>query len=279
MSTIKLTCVVIAFISGYVVNAQSDKPECSGKEPVYLERIKGFYLSGCASSDYNEAELYYTDLKGSEKTDKRAGKYYRLSYSKDEKYSNPVSGAYIKNNYANAVKKAGGMVLSSENEYFRFSHNGADIYMLIEYADDVDDHGFVISIVEVEVMKQEVKLNIQSAIDKDGKAVLYGILFDVDKAVIKPESEAELKQITAYLKNNPSVKIYVVGHTDNSGIYANNLRLSKERATAVKDYLTSKGGIDATRIMAEGVASLCPVSTNATPAGKALNRRVEIVKQ
>ena len=71
----------------------------------------------------------------------------------------------------------------------------------------------------------------------------------------------------------------MVGHTDNTGLFASNMTLSKARAKAVKDYLVNKGKIAATRLGSDGVGSLCPVATNGTEEGKALNRRVEIVKQ
>jgi outer membrane protein OmpA-like peptidoglycan-associated protein len=128
-------------------------------------------------------------------------------------------------------------------------------------------------------MKQDIEVSMSEGIDRDGKIALYGILFDVNKAVLKPESDAALQTVIDYLNENPAVKIYIVGHTDNTGVFANNIGLSKDRALAVKNYLVTKGKIDPSRLGFDGVASLCPVSTNTTEEGKALNRRVEIVKQ
>ena len=128
-------------------------------------------------------------------------------------------------------------------------------------------------------MKQDIEINMSEGIDRDGKIALYGILFDVGKSVIKPESAPALQMVIDYLVANPAVKIYVVGHTDNTGLFASNITLSKARAKAVKDYLVTKGKIAATRLGSDGVGSLCPVATNGTEEGKALNRRVEIVKQ
>ena len=109
-------------------------------------------------------------------------------------------------------------------------------------------------------------------IDRDGKIALYGILFDVGKSVIKPESAPALQIVIDYLIANPGVRIYVVGHTDNTGLFASNITLSKARAKAVKEYPVTKGKIAATRLGSEGVGSLCPVATNTTEEGKALNR-------
>ena len=134
-------------------------------------------------------------------------------------------------------------------------------------------------IVEVEEMKQDIEVNMSEGISRDGKIALYGITFDVNKAVIKPESEKALQIVIDYLNANASEKIIVVGHTDNTGIFVKNITLSKERAKAVKDYLIAKGKINAARLLSDGVGALCPVATNTNEEGKALNRRVEIVKQ
>ncbi len=157
--------------------------------------------------------------------------------------------------------------------------SGKTVYFQIDNAVDTDDRGFEIIIVEVEEMKQDIEVNISEGIDRDGKIALYGILFDVNKATIKPESEKALQTVIDYLNANPTVKIYVVGHTDNTGVFANNITLSKNRALAIKNYLVTTGKINPARLASDGVASLCPVSSNTSDEGKALNRRVEIVKQ
>jgi outer membrane protein OmpA-like peptidoglycan-associated protein len=151
--------------------------------------------------------------------------------------------------------------------------------MKIDDAVDSDDRGFIVTIVEVKNMKQELVLTIQESIEKDGKAALYGILFDVGKSIIKPESADALKQIIDYLNTNPQVKIIIVGHTDNTGNFLSNITLSKDRAESIKTYLVNTGKIDISRLQSDGVGPLCPVTTNATDDGRKLNRRVEIVKQ
>jgi outer membrane protein OmpA-like peptidoglycan-associated protein len=112
-----------------------------------------------------------------------------------------------------------------------------------------------------------------------GKVVLYSILFDTGKADVKPESDATIAEVAKFLAANASVKIYVVGHTDNVGTYDANADLSKRRAEAVVKVLTTKHGIAAARLRGIGVASVAPVATNRTAAGRQLNRRVELVEQ
>ena len=79
--------------------------------------------------------------------------------------------------------------------------------------------------------------------------------------------------------NNASLKLYVVGHTDNVGTVEANMKLSKDRADAVVNALITKYAIPAARLKSYGVASLSPVASNDTEEGKAKNRRVELVKQ
>lgn len=117
------------------------------------------------------------------------------------------------------------------------------------------------------------------AIAGDGKVALYGLLFDLDQAAIKPESEAQLGEIAALMEEEPALKLMVVGHTDNAGGAAHNLDLSKRRADAVVDALTSKRGIAADRLLAQGMGSASPVASNDSEEGRAKNRRVELVKQ
>ncbi len=112
-------------------------------------------------------------------------------------------------------------------------------------------------------------------LEADGKVDLYGIYFDSDKAVIKSESEATLRQVLAMLKDRPALRIAVAGHTDSQAAEAYNLDLSKRRAQAVVAWLTARG-IAASRLVAQGLGESQPVADNDSPAGRALNRRVEI---
>lgn len=270
---LKLT-VLFSILFSFLGYSQDD---C--KAPDYLNSIEGFVLASCEQSEYNEYNFYYYDLKEKYITLTKSGKYYRLNYTKDENHSRKVSGAQICNNYYNAVKKIKGENFSKDKNFFQFTNNKKNIYMLIDNAWDDDDRGYQVYIIEEASMNQEIEISIKEAIDRDGKVALYGILFDTDKSTIKPESEKALQQIIDYLNNNPKVNIIIVGHTDMVGGYDHNIKLSKERAEAVKEYLIKTGKIDSSRLESEGVGPLCPVSTNEKDDGKQLNRRVEIVKK
>ncbi len=120
--------------------------------------------------------------------------------------------------------------------------------------------------------------SVESALKNDGRAELHGIYFDFGSATIKPESEPELKAIAAALANNPSWKISVEGHTDNVGGDAMNLDLSRRRAVAVKDALTARFGVAASRLTTTGFGASKPKESNDTADGRARNRRVELVR-
>jgi OmpA-OmpF porin, OOP family len=111
-----------------------------------------------------------------------------------------------------------------------------------------------------------------------GKLVSYGIYFDVNKDIVKPESYGALKDIAQVLQQNPQVRVKIVGHTDADGEDAFNLDLSKRRGAAVKNELVKTFGIDASRMETDGAGETKPVAANDTPSNKAMNRRVEFIK-
>jgi outer membrane protein OmpA-like peptidoglycan-associated protein len=116
-----------------------------------------------------------------------------------------------------------------------------------------------------------------NAIAGSGSVVLYGILFDFNQAVVKPESEPALSEIAKYLTDAPDAKVLIVGHTDNVGSYAFNLDLSQRRAAAVVDALVSRHRIVRERMTPLGVSFASPVASNRDEAGRAKNRRVALV--
>jgi outer membrane protein OmpA-like peptidoglycan-associated protein len=120
--------------------------------------------------------------------------------------------------------------------------------------------------------------DMRSKLITEGKLVTYGIYFDVNKDVVKPESYGTLKEIATVLQENPDVKVKIVGHTDSDGADASNLDLSRRRGASVKNELVKSFGIDASRLESDGMGETQPVAPNDTPANKALNRRVEFIK-
>ena len=117
------------------------------------------------------------------------------------------------------------------------------------------------------------------ALAAKGRWATQGILFATGKADVKPESRPVLKEIASTLAKYGDLKILIEGHTDNVGSAASNLTLSDARAAAVKAALVADFGVDGARITTKGLGDTKPSAPNATAAGRAQNRRVEVVKQ
>lgn len=145
--------------------------------------------------------------------------------------------------------------------------------------------GLYLEIVEAKEMEGgKVSANLDAAgmakgIATEGKVAVYGVYFDTAKADVKPESKAALAEMAKLLQQDAQLKVYVVGHTDNQGVLAQNIDLSQKRAEAVIKALSADYKVDAKRLSAKGIASYAPVASNDADAGRQLNRRVELVKQ
>ena len=116
------------------------------------------------------------------------------------------------------------------------------------------------------------------ALDVKRRFDLYGIHFETGQAAIQQESQSLLDDIAAVMKQFPDWRLEIVGHTDAAGDPAQNETLSRARADAVKAALVQRG-IEAGRLAAQGVGEAQPVASNDTPDGRALNRRVELVRE
>jgi OmpA-OmpF porin, OOP family len=139
----------------------------------------------------------------------------------------------------------------------------------------------MIGVVELEGFKQSIKppsaSDIQKDIESTGKAVLH-INFDTNKATLKPDGDLVINEIVKVLQANPNLKIAVNGYTDNQGSDDQNLRLSQYRASAVVSAIVLSG-ISESRLTFEGFGSKSPIGDNLNEEGRAMNRRVELVKQ
>lgn len=257
-------------------SAQKDNPECAGKTYDLFTNLEDFYIADCATAEFKHIEIWVES--GSRKIIKE-GKYTKLHFKLAPGSTRKVVGKQIVANYVNAVKKAKGEVVkASDDQGYHVLKNGKSLWINLGVSPYASERAeYILEIVEEEGMKQEIVANFDEAMAETGKVALYGIYFDVNKAVIKPESEAAIKEIADYLTKNPKAPIFIVGHTDNTGDYTKNIALSKERAKAIKTNLVTKHKIPATRLFSDGIGPLSPVATNATEEGRKMNRRVEIV--
>lgn len=162
------------------------------------------------------------------------------------------------------------MVLSSDNEFLNglWYEHGSYQGLWFGNRDSKAKAGCTLS--ESDAVGRSLK--------ESGRAVLYGIQFDSDSAKIRPESEQTLRLVVDVLKKDSSLQVLIEGHTDSSNTDEYNQRLSQKRAEAVVGWLV-QNGIAANRVSAQGLGESRPASDNDTPQGRALNRRVEIVRR
>ncbi|KAA3633583.1 MAG: OmpA family protein [Proteobacteria bacterium] len=116
-------------------------------------------------------------------------------------------------------------------------------------------------------------------IEELGRTVLDGLFFDHDKATLKAESRPALDEIAKLLETLGEKSFYVVGHTDATGTYAYNMKLSADRAATVRSALIKDYGVDSSRLESAGVGPLTPVFSNVSDGGRKKNRRVELVER
>jgi OOP family OmpA-OmpF porin len=135
-----------------------------------------------------------------------------------------------------------------------------------------------LEIVRIEFPVENEAKALESSLAEKKRAVLYGIYFDFNSATIKPQSEAVLRTIVDVMKAEPEWVLVVEGHTDNIGGDAKNQDLSSRRAAAVKAALVERG-VSPDRLNTSGYGASVPRETNATLAGRARNRRVELTRQ
>jgi outer membrane protein OmpA-like peptidoglycan-associated protein len=267
----KRACLVLAVavemmctVGGW---AQKDAAGC--KDSPILTRFPGSYIAACSKKDDDAYDFPITNkpklhLEGALET---------ITYQ----YPRTASLPQVVRNINTALRSAG-YSFDFDSGSVITAHMGKT-YVLVQV-----DWGlsYSVTILTQTQLKQEVVADaaaLSSGLAKNGHMVVDGILFDTAKADLKPESKAALEQISKMLKQDPKMKVYVVGHTDNVGGLASNMDLSKRRSAAVVQALTSQYGVPADRLAPYGDGPYAPVASNDTEDGRSLNRRVELVKQ
>ncbi len=302
-------CLSLVFMAT-AARAQEADVEGSKDHPL-ISRYTGSVIRQYSMKDFDEYTLPLGKMRGDNELAKSQHLEGRLTRIK---YESPAGRAALEvfRNYEAALKRAGfetlfscsqqaqcggGTFDSVPNGYYwcpgcgprhltaRVSRAEGDVYVSlhVEEGDGGRGPGVQLDVIEMKPMEAGlVTVNAESLagdITRTGHVAVYGIYFDTGKAEVKPESEATLKEIGKLIQQNASLKLHVVGHTDNVGSLASNMDLSKRRADAVAKVLTGKHGVAAARLDAQGVGPLSPVASNDSEDGRAKNRRVELVKQ
>jgi OmpA-OmpF porin, OOP family len=272
---------LFACFTGLVL-AQAQKADRPGfKDPELFTRMPNYYLIYPDSVVEKPFNGYQFPVKSG--TQQVEGHYWYYKYRYDESAGPIPSALQIVRNYQAAAAKIGGKIMDGFTDghatTLMISRGNKETWAyLLTYYGGKEYH---LIIVERELMKQEVTANADAM--KDGLALnghveVPGIYFDFNKSDLKPESKPALDELAKLLKSNSSLRVWVVGHTDNVGAVEFNMALSKARAAAVVTALGS-AGIEATRLAPYGNGPYAPVATNTTEEGRAKNRRVELVAQ
>lgn len=264
-----VTILVAAQICQAQAKPPQDKKGC--KDSPLISRFPGSVITEC--EDSADKSFDFSMPGASHKTVE--GEYHYLWYRTPENATNPQ----IQRNMGTALRNAGYTIVFEAQFHDKYvGHMGKTwIEIYITSNGEIAEH-----IVTETTLTQDVVANaaaLSTGISGSGHIVVNGILFDTAKAEVKPESKPALDEVAKMLKENASLKVYVVGHTDNVGALAGNVDLSKRRAAAVVQELTTKYGIAAARLAPYGDGPYAPIASNDSEAGRTLNRRVELVKQ
>jgi OOP family OmpA-OmpF porin len=263
----------------------TDKP--GAKDPAMFTRMPGYFLSSSNAVNEKQFDFYeFTVTQGKTYPRERVeGHKIVYDYSFDRSTGAPPSGLQIVRNYQNATKKLGGEILydsttmkaTYDRTTLRLKKDGKEVWAEVL----VRGGTYYLTIVEREAMQQDVLADAEAfkaGLTQNGHVEVPGIYFDFNKADIKPESETALNEVAKLLQGDASLRVWVVGHTDNVGSAESNVTLSNARALAVVKALADRK-IAAARLAAKGVGPFAPVASNATEEGRAKNRRVELVAQ
>jgi len=257
--------------------AAQSKDAANCKDHPVLTRIPDYRIQACTVKQFDAFEFGV----GKGKKTRVEGLFTNIRYQPPAGLATKPSTLQLLRNVENAVKQAGGTVVMSEPPYstMKLTKGGKELW-IEAWADFTGQ--YILTIVEKEAMVQELIANADAfatGLKATGHIAVDGLLFETGKSELKPESEAAIAEVAKLLKADASLKVFVVGHTDNVGGVEGNLKLSGDRAQAVVQALVKTHGIAATRLKAYGNGPFAPVASNDAEEGRAKNRRVELVKQ
>src|SRR6266540_381103 len=232
------------------------------KDHPMFSRMPGYYIEEYDAQDFSSFEL------DTEPPRKVEGRFWRISYwLKDG--ARKVGPVQIARNYINLMLQRGGKKLADDVDagggtaIAQMPINGKNIYVQIGISNSGEVYD--LTIVEEAGMEQKVEftaMELAKALNEKGSVALHNILFDTGKATLKSESAAALAPIGELMKSDATLKLEIQGHTDNVGQAAANLKLSQDRAAAVKTYLVQQLQVPAARLTTAGFGDTKPVADN-----------------
>ena len=267
----RISLAAIAALA-FAQTASAD-PDAAGCKDFFVSRLNGYFISDCTQSDFDS----FIFDEGGDKATTVEGKIVSNTYTQPDS-ATANSRALVQHNYINALTAGGWTILVQDPDHIvaKQIKNGAERWV------QVDGNGgnyYMLHLAQKAGMQQSVVTadDMATALNRDGRISLH-INFDTGKSTIKPDSQPIVDQIVAMMKSNSSLQLSVEGHTDNVGNAQANQTLSQSRAQAVVASVTG-AGIAGSRLSATGYGQTKPVADNSTDAGRAQNRRVDLVKK
>lgn len=257
------------------------------KEHPLIRPFPGSVLAANMSANKNfeafEFPFFNEQTKKNEKK-RIKGEYWRLLYEvrtpAGDRVQN-ISKLEFFENYKAAAEEKGGQVVFEDSGKMVITiprEDGGVTWLQVSGNAGLGQQDLVI--IDEKPFKKSMVFGpaqLKEALDKDGRVILYGILFDLDKATLKPESDKQLQHVVALLLEDTGLKLEIQGHTDDQGSPEYNIDLSQRRAETVQQYL-QLFGVAQERLKPKGYGEDQPVAPNTTEEGRAKNRRVELVK-
>ncbi|GAA4446088.1 OmpA family protein [Ravibacter arvi] len=313
MKSIHIFAIAFTILAQLHVSAQSDLP--GSKDHELLSRFQGSHIVGYSQKEF-EAFTYpaaaglvdYDKLKNPALAEgaltfieyqapagvtatqvfrtyqtqlEKAG--FRIIFSCRTSQCGSLPMHFVREYVKGSSSEIGNAMVGEAGSYLvasgQFQNNPYLVSLVVGDAGTENAARYAINFVRREKLDTD-KVDVSAVTDrlqKEGRYAFYGIQFATASAVVKPESSDALKVIADYLKANPSVKALIVGHTDNTGDFAQNIALSEKRAQAVVAKLVNESGIKADRLTPVGVGMAAPLASNSSETGRAQNRRVELV--
>jgi OmpA-OmpF porin, OOP family len=264
-----LMCVAVLVTAQICVAQTKDTAGC--KDSPLISRFPGSVIIGCT----DKADDSFRFTLDNAKTKTVEGEFHQVHYQFPQTASKPQ----VVRNLNTALRTAGYTMVYDSGTYGDFTGHMGKTWIQIE----ISGSGSILESIVIETeLTQDVVANaaaLSGSLASSGHTVVNGIQFDTGKSDVKPESASALDEVAKLLKDDPKLKLYVVGHTDNVGVLASNIDLSKRRAAAVVQLLITKYGVAADRLAPYGDGPFAPLASNDTEDGRTLNRRVELVKQ
>jgi outer membrane protein OmpA-like peptidoglycan-associated protein len=247
------------------------------KDPALFTRMPNFFLLSAASVVDKQFDSYSFFSDGARKVVEGHRVTYKYVFDKG---AGPIpSRLQIIRNYQSAALAIAGKVMHDDGRICTIVIAKGGNETWAEIAPIPNGYEYTLTIVERKAMEQDVLADAEAfkaGLAQNGHVEVPGIYFDTAKVEIKPESEAALKEVVKLLQADPAVKVWVVGHTDNTGAEDMNVSLSLARASSVVKALLQMG-IAPARLAPQGAGPYAPVAENTTEAGRTKNRRVELV--